>query len=246
MKLLGFSSVLLPALVAAATDMKKCAFVSEEITTPVSYELPLSVLSHSKYDLPIDFRGLEPVVTRKTLPYGATPKITVTRYSHDVPDITFDEEGQRVIITGSHCSAQSSGNNNAGGGSNNNAASEESSACSAYFTAGLSNKYWVAASLVAAGLAQYPVVAAGAVLAGMMPGANAHTEDDDTCMSSVEVVVEAPASYEGAVEACWADINNTAVCPDPFPTFPTCDNPAPDCGVAVVGGGAGGLYTALR
>ena len=56
--------------------------------------------------------------------------------------------------------------------------------------------------------------------------------------------------YQGAVQVCRAEINDPAICPDDFPTYPTCElggKEAPTtCEIAVVGAGAGGLYTALR
>jgi hypothetical protein len=68
----------------------------------------------------------------------------------------------------------------------------------------------------------------------------------EVCVPTVEVMVEAPSAYQGAVATCLAEIKDPIVCPDHFPTYPTCSNPAPQCGLAVVGAGAGGLYTALR
>ena len=68
----------------------------------------------------------------------------------------------------------------------------------------------------------------------------------EACMPTVEIVLEAPSSYQGAVATCLAEIKDPIVCPNPFPTYATCSDPAPKCGVVVVGAGAGGLYTALR
>jgi hypothetical protein len=103
---------------------------------------------------------------------------------------------------------------------------------------------------MASTLAMYALggeIGAGLALAGAaltnLPTAHAQ---DESCMPSVEVMVEAPAAYRGAVETCLAEVTDQSQCPLPFPTFPTCSTPSPTCGVAVVGAGAGGLYTALR
>ena len=69
---------------------------------------------------------------------------------------------------------------------------------------------------------------------------------EEACQPVVQVLVQAPAAYKGAVDVCWEEINDPAICPDPFPTYPVCNDPSPTCEVAVVGAGAGGLYTALR
>jgi hypothetical protein len=92
-------------------------------------------------------------------------------------------------------------------------------------------------------------VAAAVVLSTAFAGVQALGSErllQEVCMPTVEVVVEAPAAYQGAVATCLAEIKDPIVCPDPFPTFKTCSDPAPKCGVVVVGGGAGGLYAALR
>lgn len=65
-------------------------------------------------------------------------------------------------------------------------------------------------------------------------------------MDVVKVVVEAPAAYQGVLQTCLAEVNDPAICPDPFPTFPTCEDTQPSCKIAVVGAGTGGLYTATR
>ena len=52
--------------------------------------------------------------------------------------------------------------------------------------------------------------------------------------------------YRDAVDMCREETNDPMVCPDPFPVFETCDDPAPNCTVAVVGAAAGGIYTAMR
>jgi hypothetical protein len=68
----------------------------------------------------------------------------------------------------------------------------------------------------------------------------------EECTPSVEVFLEAPAAYRGSVETCLAEVFEKGHCPEPFPTFKTCDDAAPVCPLVVVGAGTGGLYTALR
>ena len=66
------------------------------------------------------------------------------------------------------------------------------------------------------------------------------------CTNAVELSIEAPPYYMGSVDECLAEVENVDHCPDPFPTFATCSDPAPSCKLAVVGAGAGGLYSAMR
>ena len=76
--------------------------------------------------------------------------------------------------------------------------------------------------------------------------ANTGVQAQFDCEPVVEILVEAPSGYKGAREVCLEEINDPAICPDPFPTYPTCNDASPTCEVAVIGAGAGGLYTALR
>ena len=99
------------------------------------------------------------------------------------------------------------------------------------------------ASAILAAVTQSPFVA-GAFLA--MGLANTGVQAQFDCEPVVEILVEAPSGYKGAREVCLEEINDPAICPDPFPTYPTCNDPSPTCEVAVIGGGAGGLYAALR
>ena len=69
---------------------------------------------------------------------------------------------------------------------------------------------------------------------------------NETCTPSIELVLEAPPYYLGAVDACLAEVENPDHCPLPFPTFKTASNPNPHCNLAVIGAGTGGLYTAMR
>lgn len=193
----------------------KCAFQSN--AAPVEFSLPLTALSHPLLDLPIEFRGVSPIVTRKPLKHGEPPKVTIERYSSK-PDIYYDEVTERVVIATASCL--------------------ETASSSAFRSLPTTVGLWLSllhpttrplgtVFVVAMGLAQ----------------ANAH---DEACMPVVQVVVQAPSAYQGAVETCYEEIDDPAICPDPFPTFATCNNPSPSCKVAVVGAGAGGLYTAMR
>jgi len=69
-------------------------------------------------------------------------------------------------------------------------------------------------------------------------------------IATARAAQEKCVGYQGAVEVCNAEINDPAICPDPFPTYPTCTGTEttgpPTCEVAVIGAGAGGLYTAVR
>jgi hypothetical protein len=50
----------------------------------------------------------------------------------------------------------------------------------------------------------------------------------------------------GSVAECRAEVENPDHCPEDFPEYPQCSDPKPSCKLAVVGAGAGGLYTAMR
>jgi hypothetical protein len=90
------------------------------------------------------------------------------------------------------------------------------------------------------------VVAAALALAGTCTKRLVLAHEEADCQPVVQVTVRAPAAYKGAVDLCREEINDPAVCPDDFPSFPTCNDPAPNCQLAVIGAGTGGLYTALR
>ncbi|KAL3916804.1 MAG: hypothetical protein SGILL_005013, partial [Bacillariaceae sp.] len=228
-------SVLLLATSEAAT--KKCPLTPAGETTPVELELDKSVLSHGLKDLPIEFLGVHPLVVRKPIPFGGTPKITVSRYSGSVPpSIEYDAVKETVTVKTSVCSAVDvvTGSSSSGAATGYNKPS------------GFLSSLMMAGSAVAAvnenARPAAALLAAGAALTFMDP-ADAH---DDECMPVVQVVLEAPAAYRGAVETCLQEINDPDICPEPFPSFPTCEDPQPSCKVAVVGAGTGGLYTALR
>lgn len=206
-----------------------CPFLPIESAPAIEYTLPVSVLSHPLKDLPLEFDGLVPVVTRKSLPFGAIPRVVIERYSSQ-PSVTYDEKQGIVVVASAACSAD-----------NIEAPPTESR------SAQHSVSWMVLAGSVLVGLVDEStrsyawVLALSAVL--LSGGASAH---EDTCMPSVKVIIEAPAAYMGAVETCMAEINDPMVCPTPFPTFDTCEDATPTCSVAVVGAAAGGLYTAMR
>jgi hypothetical protein len=212
---------LLPALVAAQTAAK-CSFLPAADAPAIELMLPAGALTHPLQELPIEFRGVTPIVTRKTLAAGSMPKITVSKYSSE-PTIVYDDLTGKVIVSAGSCS----------GGDESGAPLSRSATT------------WLplAGATLLAGVASGPTAAASVAAAGLLQGAHAQEE---ACMPVVQLLVEAPNSYVGAVETCLAEINDPAICPDPFPQFATCDDPAPSCGLAVVGAGAGGLYTALR
>ena len=225
---------------ASTGSLKKCRFRPLDETSPIELSLPKTVITHALKDLPIEFQGVHPLVIRKEIDYGQSPKVIVSRYSGDAPpEIEFDEITETVTIKSASC---------AGGDLTNGGASGASSSCNK------GSKHYLFSTLVAtAGAAAAAMnentrplatlLAAGAVGGGGFFGVHAQA---DQCMPVVQVIVEAPAAYRGAVETCLAEINDPDICPDQFPQFPTCDDPEPMCKIAVVGAGAGGLYTALR
>ncbi|KAG7373260.1 Hint-domain containing protein [Nitzschia inconspicua] len=222
--------------VANATATKKCPLRPVDETAAISLDLPISVLSHGLKDLPIEFHGVHPMVVRKPIAFGKMPKITVQRYSGNQPPvIEFDEEKELVTIKNSVCSAGGSS-----GGSSSNAPSCHSRPSTLFST------LMMAGSAVAAlndNTRPTAALLASAAAPGFMGAVQAH---EDECTPVVQVVVEAPAAYRGVLETCLDEVNDPAICPNPFPTFPTCDDTEPSCKIAVVGAGTGGLYTALR
>eukprot|EP00934_Nitzschia_sp_Nitz4_P000981 Nitzschia sp. Nitz4//scaffold21_size171442//131466//134153//NITZ4_002183-RA/size171442-augustus-gene-0.190-mRNA-1//1//CDS//3329542477//981//frame0 len=233
---LSVSNLVLAALIgglALAEDAstKKCDFLPLSETTPMEISLPASTFASSKSELPIEFFGVHPLVVRKNIPYGGTPKVTISRYSGSAPELTYDEITDTVSIKSTSCASLSSTSAPAG----DSATSKGTGLFSALALAAVSSINENArpmAALLAAGLA-----------GGGFLGANA---EEESCMPVVSVVVEAPQAYRSVVETCWQEFNDTTICPDPFPTFDTCDDVEPSCPVVVVGGGAGGLYSALR
>lgn len=220
---------------------KRCAFLPEEIAPPITFELPASALSHPLIQLPIEFRGLAPIVTRTQLKHNEKPKVTIVRYS-TTPSIYYDETKQSLVVAASvQCvdGAPSSG---------------ATSYLSSFRNSGI---IFGATTLLAAlttssfsgttgGLTSASTLWAMAtvlVMAQIPSFASAHSDD---CQPVVQVLVQAPSGYKGAVDVCMDEINDPIICPEPFPVFPTCNDASPVCPVVVIGAGAGGLYTALR
>jgi hypothetical protein len=214
MRLLGIT--LLPVLVTASNI---CSFLPQDQAPVITYELPLSALA--SLELPIEFRGLSPIVTRQQLKHGETPKVIIQRYSSE-PDIYYDDISGGVVITSASCSAD---------------------VIASGATSPTKSALTCAAMGLVASMTNNPLAAKVAMAAGLVHSARA---EEEMCMPVVQVIIQAPSAYKGAVETCLEEINDPSICPDPFPTFPTCDDPAPTCKVAVVGGGTGGLYAALR
>jgi hypothetical protein len=222
-----FALFLTPAIAAMET---MCPFLPSDAAPPIEYSLPASALSVPIIDLPLEFQGVHPIVTRRDVPYGSMPKVIVLRYSA-APSISYDEVTKSVVITSASCSS-------------------ESSTSSALSTTRYPSTRWMTMAVATClmGLVDErlrPSTAALALAVGFS-GVQAERFLQEVCMPTVEVIVEAPASYQGAVATCLAEIKDPIVCPDHFPTYATCSDPAPKCGVVVVGAGAGGLYTALR
>lgn len=68
-------------------------------------------------------------------------------------------------------------------------------------------------------------------------------------VSGAQIVVQAEQlceTYSIGVDRCWEEVGDPSICPDPFPTFPTCNETETTCSVVVVGAAIGGLYTAVR
>lgn len=214
------SLVALAAALSVVHGASKCAFLPTADAPPIELDLPLGSLSHPLDELKLEFRGVSPMVTRQTIGYGETPKVVVKRYSSE-PSMYYDDAEGKVIVAATTCQS--------GPGSGGVAA-----ACANWLP--------LAGASLMAGLLGGPAAAASVAATGLVPQAMA----DESCEPVVQVMVQAPSSYMGARETCLLEIADEEICPEPFPVYPTCDDAAPVCGVAVVGAGAGGLYTALR
>lgn len=246
MKLCLFSFAIAASLALVQGD--SCAFLSADDGPPFTFELPSMVLAHPLSDLPMEFRGISPIVTRAPLKAGQMPKVTITRYSSK-PEIFYDETENRVVVTSGSCSSDDTTVSRSNGDDleleaegNGDSVSKAEEAAMAVSSAMSSNYMIVAVSTLLAAVTQSPFVTGAFLAMGLANGI--HAQED--CEPVVEILVEAPAGFKGAREVCLEEINDPAICPDPFPTYPTCSEATPTCEIAVVGGGAGGLYTALR
>jgi hypothetical protein len=221
--------IVAPALATAET---MCPFLATDAAPPIEFDLPAKALSVPIVDLPLKFQGIHPIVTRRDVPYGSSPKLIVQRYSA-APDIVYDEMMQSIVITSASCSSEVA-----------------SSTSSAMGNRRFPSSRWMAmaAATCFVGMLDERLRPSAAALALSVGFSGVHGVRvlQEACMPTVEVIVEAPLAYQGAVATCQAEIKDPIVCPNPFPSYATCSNPAPTCSVAVVGAGAGGLYTALR
>lgn len=230
------------------SSLKKCRFRPLDETPPIELTLPKTVITHSQKNLPIEFHGLSPLVIRKEIKYGQSPKVTISRYSGTAPPkVVFDAITETVTIQSASCVAATA--------SLTNGASSASSTLP-WCTKSSSTSRMISTMITAAGVAMTvmnentrpflaTILLAATAAGGGFLGVQAQ-EASDQCLPVVQVIVEAPAAYRGVVETCLEEIRDPDICPDLFPQFPTCDDPEPQCKIAVVGAGAGGLYTALR
>lgn len=236
------ATLVLPALITAANT--KCPFLAPHLGPPITLELPKSALTHPLLDLPIEFRGVTPIVTRTPLQHGETPKVTIQRYSQK-PDLYYDEMAQSVIVSSATCQMVASDSENSNGDNTNPSTPEASGASS---TTRRSSTTWYLGALVGAAVTvltnhqhNSPWLATAAAtsvvltLTSFAPSVGAQSSTI-TCEPVVQVLVQAPAAYKGAYDVCMEEINDPAICPQPFPTFPICQDPSPKCEVAVVGG----------
>lgn len=243
----------LPAMTNA--DAAKCSFLSSSEGPPFSFELPESVLSHPLSTLPLSFHGFTPIVTRVPLTFGQTkPTVTIQRYSQR-PDVYYDQGENRIVIKAASCDLPISVADPADelmslDKQTKSGGAETTKDTTSMSSSGARSKspfwMWSASALIAAaagGGSTGAMFAAALALASSNTLVHAQVEG---CQPVVQLLVQAPAAYKGAVQICREEINDPAVCPDDFPTFATCNDPAPNCQLAVVGAGAGGLYTALR
>lgn len=206
----------------------------------------------------MEFHGISPIVTRTQVRHGQLPKLTVMRYSAR-PDITYDEATNRVVVSSPTCGGsgeahtplETSNSDYASTFnapptttiSNGPAAEEATSVTSGSTALGKVGPHFFSL-LTTAILAQSSPLLAGVWALGS--GLSLAQAEQQGCQDVVQILVEAPAAYKGAVDICREEINDPAICPDDFPKYPTCNEVNPSCEVAVIGGGAGGLYAALR
>ena len=219
-------ALLMPYMAHASSDLA-CPYLPLEAAPAIEFFLPPNVYKDFSKELPsFVFEGIKPVVTRKIVPFGARPKIIFERYS-STPRVTYDEIDGTIVVQSHECSVSSSATK---------FAFPWLGIAASVFLGGFGpDRRYIAPAM---GLACFMMTSQ------ILPCAKAQ---DDECLPTLKVVIEAPAATMNAVEACWAEVKNPeGVCPDPFPTFPTCDDIEPKCTVAIVGAATGGLYAALR
>ena len=196
-----------------------CAFLADAPILDV--EIP-SILHK------LQFLGVDAKVYRQTLASGSQPKLRFVRYS-STP--TVDVEDDRILIS----TQENSCSDGASSSSRSSSISLLRTLVTSSVTTGLlasNNRYGFSSLLGALLIALY----------SLPTGALASSD----CTPSMEIVLEAPPYYLGSVEECLRSVSNPDHCPEPFPQFEQCTDVAPSCGLAVVGAGTGGLYTAYR
>lgn len=240
---LTFSSISLNAVlfllgsVWTVVQAKKCNLRPQTETSVVELDLPRGrVLGHAESDLRLETQGLHAIVTRREVPAGTAPKVYVKRYSMDeAPSLSYDEVTGTVKVAVAGCGSSSE--------SGDDRTVSAASVCSA------PSSFWMNLLFLSAGALATTkdmpgmglLFAAGTALTGVQ------ADGSDDCMPVAEIIVEAPSAYRGVIETCLDEVNDPAICPEPFPEFATCDGDVePECRIAVVGAGTGGLYTALR
>jgi hypothetical protein len=220
-------------LVGASSSSVSCPYLNE--AAPIELELPAYVLASPTVKLQITFNGfngISPIVRRRQRAVGSKPKIIITRYSSE-PTIEYDEITGAVVISAASCVE---------GGRPGASEMDGTSSANSFHRA---SAITLTSLFVAATRDIVDPKIAG-LLASVLALPLASARKLDECTPSVEVFVEAPAAYRGSVETCLAEVFEKGHCPEPFPTFKTCDDVAPVCPLVVVGAGTGGLYTALR
>ena len=229
-------AVLISLAVVRVDGHGSCAFIDG--AAPVEMELPAAALSNGLQDLSLNFVGLKPVVKRTTVPTGGKPRVIVHKYSSK-PLLDYDSMTGTVTISANAC-GEGGDSAAAPGPSTILSKTSSSSALGALTTAAAAAAALATTSRNRLQTAVLAATAAAALYA--VPTARAA----DVCDDTVEVLVEAPNAYLGAVEVCNAEVTVPGQCPMAFPSFPTCSNVPAECPVSVVGAGAGGLYTAMR
>jgi hypothetical protein len=95
------------------------------------------------------------------------------------------------------------------------------------------------------GIVLVAVVATGAKKNNNKSGAGAGEAEPPRLITGA-VGCPSRSYYAGARAACLAEVPDASHCPDEFPTWTEDGADEPDCALAVVGAGAGGLYAAWR
>jgi hypothetical protein len=205
-----------------ATDaiISSCDFLSG--APIVDIELPS--LQHT-----LKFLGVEAKVYRHVLSAGSTPRLRFIRYS-SAPIVDIIQGSNEVLITSEGTSCV-----------------KKESSSSSPVSKPISTMV-VTALLASFASTQGGLDSALGVLAAtlLFPQIVSGQEVDSDCTPVLEVVLEAPPYYMGSVAECRAEVENPDHCPEDFPEYPQCSDPKPSCKLAVVGAGAGGLYTAMR